>query len=688
MINSLSRHPTIRPIIFQLLVLFVVALLLPQNLRAQTVTRYTNTTDSPTDAISDTATPCTPTTSRFVRTFSVGASYTISDVNIGVLMAHTYRSDINMYLVSPNGTRVQIVNQVGGNAANFNALLDDQAANALATYSVADTATATTAVPPYNQIFKPSNLLSTFNGQNAAGTWTLEICDAAAADSGTFFQADLYLTQPPTNFADLSLTNTVSSSTPANGSSISYTLTVANASVSPLTASGISVRSLLPAGVNFVSYSGSGTYVQSTGDWTVGTLAPGQSATLTISATVNATAGAVISNPAEITSSSVIDLDSTPNNSATTEDDYASSSFTVSGTRTAGIPPTLACPTGSTVFDWDSRTWTAGSTSNSYTVAGIGSVSFALNNPGTWLSNATYGGQSPARQTAMTGGLAIAQNSLIQLVDLNSQSEQVITTITLPTVLSGAQFTIFDVDFNTNQFADNVTVIGTRGGTTVLPTLTNGIANYVVGNSAFGDAVSADAQSNGNVVVTFSSPIDAIVIRYGDHALAPANPGQQAIALHDITFCNPSAQLSLSKNSEVVSDPVNGTTNPKMIPGAVLQYTLVVSNVGPTAVDSDAVWLIDPLPSQISVGTASNPNFAQGTTTSTLTFNAATDVRYSNQISAPTSFAACSASPHNYTPISAYDPAVRYICFNPKGTMAGSTGTPPSFTITFQAQVN
>jgi hypothetical protein len=31
---------------------------------------------------------------------------------------------------------------------------------------------------------------------------------------------------------------------------------------------------------------------------------------------------------------------------------------------------------------------------------------------------------------------------------------------------------------------------------------------------------------------------------------------------------------------------------------------------------------------------------------------------------------------------------VKFICFNPKGTMAASTGTPPKFTLAFNAQVN
>ena len=81
--------------------------------------------------------------------------------------------------------------------------------------------------------------------------------------------------------------------------------------------------------------------------------------------------------------------------------------------------------------------------------------------------------------------------------------------------------------------------------------------------------------------------------------------------------------------------------------------------------------------------TAASPSFAQGSPTSGLTFTAGTDIKYSNAASAPASFAACT-----YTPVATYDPAVKFVCLNPKGTMAGSTGTAPSFTLTIQAKGN
>lgn len=49
------------------------------------------------------------------------------------------------------------------------------------------------------------------------------------------------------------------------------------------------------------------------------------------------------------------------------------------------------------------------------------------------------------------------------------------------------------------------------------------------------------------------------------------------------TFNLQTAAISLVKSSSVVSDPVNGAANPKMIPGATARYCLLISNAGPLA---------------------------------------------------------------------------------------------------------
>lgn len=552
--------------------------------RAQTTTTYSNST---TGNINN-GTTCT---APLVRNFTVSTSYLVGDVDLGVLATHSWRGDLRITLQSPAGTRVQLVDGDTGNISgdNFNVRLDDAAASTVNTDG--NTANHSTSAPPYQNQFAPNAALSAFNGQNAQGTWRLEICDQyPQADNGSFTRADLYITSLPANYADLSLTKSVSNASPNNGATISYTLSVTNASGSPQTATGVTVDDVLPAGFTFASASGFGSYNSGTGVWTVGSIPAGTTRTLTITGSVNATAGATIVNSAEISASSVIDSDSTPNNGATGEDDYDSASFTVAGSRTAGTPPTLVCSAGTTTHDWDSISWSAGTTSGSYALANIGTMNFNIAiSGGSFLSNAAYGGQSPTRQNVVTGGFSPAQYSIFELVDMTSQSGSVTSTITLPTAVPGAQFRLFDIDYNTNQFADRVTVTGSYNGTTVLPTLTNGVSNYVIGNSAYGDVVAADTSANGNVVVTFSSPVDTIVINYGNHSTAPTDPGQQAIAIHDIVFCRPTTNLVFAKTSSIVSDPTNGTTNPKAIPGAVIRYCLLVTNNGSATATSVAI---------------------------------------------------------------------------------------------------
>jgi uncharacterized repeat protein (TIGR01451 family) len=553
-------------------ILILLALCMaPSRASAQTVDQFSNTT---TGDIVD-STNCATTVTR---SFSVGASYNVADVNFGLLLSHRGRSDLRITLTSPAGTSVQLMNGVGSGANNLNVLFDDEAAAAISTHTTNDAPGGSP--PPYSRTFRPGSPMSAFDGQNAQGTWTMVMCDFISTDTGTFTRADLYITQAPASFADLSLTKTVSNGNPSPGANVTYTLTVSNAPTSNVSATGVTVLDTLPVGVSFVSSTGTGSYNNATGIWTVGTLAANSIASITITVSVTAASGTVVTNSAEIQSSSAADPDSIPNNGSTSEDDYGFVSFVASSTRTAGTPPTLICPVGTTVFDWDAITWSAGATSGSYFMTGIGTITFNISIvDGIFLSNASTGGQSPARQTNFSGGLSPSQTSLIQLVNMNTRESAAITTLSLPTAVPGVQFQLFDVDYAVSEFADRVTITGLFNGASVTPTLTNSVANYVIGNTAFGDGVAASISADGTVFVTFSTPVDTIVINYGNHSMAPANPQSQAISIHDLTFCRPQGNVSISKTSRIVSDGINGT-NPKALPDAVLNYCVLVTNSG------------------------------------------------------------------------------------------------------------
>ena len=106
---------------------------------AQTSTTYSNTT---TGTISETATTCT---SPMVRNFTVAANAQITDVNIGVQFTHTYRGDIRATLVSPTGTVVNLITNVGTSADHLSVLFDDSAATSITTHTANDN---TAAAPP------------------------------------------------------------------------------------------------------------------------------------------------------------------------------------------------------------------------------------------------------------------------------------------------------------------------------------------------------------------------------------------------------------------------------------------------------------------------------------------------------------------------------------------------------------
>ncbi|HEY6815909.1 MAG TPA: hypothetical protein VI168_10255 [Croceibacterium sp.] len=178
----------------------------------------------------------------------------------------------------------------------------------------------------------------------------------------------------------------------------------------------------------------------------------------------------------------------------------------------------------------------------------------------------------------------------------------------------------------------------------------------------------------------------------GSSTVLPNDPGETVTPQDgDVISCTiantrlgNNATLSLTKTSQVLSDPFRGTVNPLAIPGAIVRYTFAVSNTGNSPVDSGSVVLIDAVPSQVEVGTGANPLFTQGTPTSGLQFTVGTDLRYSSAASPPANFAACT-----YTPTGTYDPNVRYVCFNPKNAMAARTSSnpAPNFTLSFDARV-
>jgi subtilisin-like proprotein convertase family protein len=99
----------------------------------------------------------------------------ITDVNVTLSISHTSVAHLDVFLIAPDGTRVELFTDVGGTGDNFtNTALDQQAATAI-----------TSGVAPFNGTFRPEGNLNTLNGRNPNGTWTLEVRDDTSGTTGT-----------------------------------------------------------------------------------------------------------------------------------------------------------------------------------------------------------------------------------------------------------------------------------------------------------------------------------------------------------------------------------------------------------------------------------------------------------------------------------------------------------------------
>jgi uncharacterized repeat protein (TIGR01451 family) len=202
--------------------------------------------------------------------------------------------------------------------------------------------TITNSLNPNTQQFNSTITSPPAQGLNLSNTYGVDldtydvkpyVVPGATSVTGTIStMQDLVIQQAAlvsvsTQVADLELTQAVPV---VSGASVTFTLTLTNKGPDAVTAA--SVKDLLPAGLTFVSAAASaGTYNATTGIWTVGAMAVNDVRTLTIVATATPVGAFNYTNIAQVTDSSLPDIDSTPNNNITTEDDYAARTISVTG---------------------------------------------------------------------------------------------------------------------------------------------------------------------------------------------------------------------------------------------------------------------------------------------------------------------------------------------------------------------
>lgn len=178
-----------------------------------------------------------------------------------------------------------------------------------------------------------------------------------------------------------------------------------------------------------------------------------------------------------------------------------------------------------------------------------------------------------------------------------------------------------------------------------------------------------------------------------DAGQKPINPGNSIDNGNNVDWFSLLPDILIVKSVQTFTDPYNGLSAPKAIPGAVMLYTIMVTNQGMGATDADTIVIIDPVPvnGSLFVGDINGPGsgplqFADGATPSGLTYifsgldSLTDDVAFSNDNG--TSFS------YIPVPVDGFDTNVTHIRVNPKGPFNGASGAAtPGFEIRFKVRV-
>ena len=163
----------------------------------------------------------------------------------------------------------------------------------------------------------------------------------------------------------------------------------------------------------------------------------------------------------------------------------------------------------------------------------------------------------------------------------------------------------------TNQAGDNFDVTNLRvyrddGGT---PGVFDGTDTLVAGSISFTadqsitffivSDIPLSAADGQNAVVRLTATTTSTQTAGADNPNAVdvvfADAGNDGVEFANNQYNIQAATLAVVKTASIISDPVNGTgANRKAIPGAVIEYTIVVTNNG--AVNAAAVTVSDPIP--------------------------------------------------------------------------------------------
>ncbi|MGD0085487.1 MAG: hypothetical protein ABSD78_20230, partial [Acidimicrobiales bacterium] len=443
----------------------------------------------------------------------------------------------------------------------------------------------------------------------------------------------------PTSVADVTMTKTVATASPADGSQDTYTLTVLNGGPAP--AQSVVVTDPLPNGLTYDSSTPSaGTSASASGStvtWTIGTLAANTRATLTITVTVTSGSGSIVNTATETQSSS------TPDPSGA---DSTTASATITPTPVANVVITKTV-SNSAPTSGSSITYTLTVTNNGPDSASTVAVSDPLP---TGVTETATGTPSQGTATfnnvsdtlAWTVGTLADGASATETINVTVNNTGVITntatetqSATTPNSAGGTTST-GSVTINATQFA-NVTLTKTASNSAPADggsdsyTLT--VSNSNTSSSSAASVVVTDPLPNGDSYVSTGTPPSGTTVSEADNAVTwtvgTLAVGASLQLVINVTVTGATAIVNTATETQSSTTPdssgatstsASATITPTSVANVLLQksagtldpavgsqeaYTLTVTGEGPDS--ASGVVVTDPLPTgvtYVSTGTA------------------------------------------------------------------------------------
>ncbi|MBZ4041245.1 Ig-like domain-containing protein [Flavobacterium hibisci] len=369
--------------------------------------------------------------------------------------------------------------------------------------------------------------------------------------------------------ANIGIDKIVDNTTPAPGDSVTFTLTAENAG--PNDANGVEVTDILPNGYTFVSAApGVGTFNPGTGVWVIGTLNNGTNATMTITATVNATGN--YANTATITSNLYDPI--IGNNTSTSTPVVSNNHAPIAQNNTYSGLEDAASITGNVITDndpvagVDSDIDSAVLTVQDYTIAGItgiqavgspvaipgvGQITILANGSLTFVPAANYNGPVPTITYTLTDGALTDTADVV--ITVNAVNDNPVAVDDTYTVAEDSTVNLNPLALDTDADGDTLTITSINGTALTGAAQSITVPNGTVNISAAGVITfTPDVNFNSGTAISFP-----YVISDGNGGTATANQLITVTAVNDTPVAQNNAYSGLEDATSITGNIITDT---------------------------------------------------------------------------------------------------------------------------------